>query len=95
MYVCVCVQLPKRGKGQKGRTGERGMAWRRGDTLTVVLTLMYDVDPEAGQVQGIRAYWDGVGGPFADVRHAYDVYLQQCGVGEWEEGAEQEGVNLV
>jgi hypothetical protein len=76
------VQLPKRGKG--AAKPERGNAWRRGDALTALVTLFYEIDPGEGRVGAVTSHWDGVGGPFADPRDAYDVYLAVTGLLEWE-----------
>ena len=46
--------------------------------LRVGATWVYDVDPESGQVSHMELHWGWVAGPFADITHAYDIYLTEC-----------------
>lgn len=52
--------------------------------LRVGATWVYDVDPRSGQVASIELHWGWVAGPMADVTHAYDIYLTECGLTERE-----------
>ncbi len=48
--------------------------------LQIGATWSYEVDPQTGHVSSVYMQWNWVGGLIADVTHAYDIYLTECGM---------------
>jgi hypothetical protein len=48
--------------------------------LQIGATWSYEVDPETGKVSSVCMQWSQVGGPIADITHAFDIYLTECGL---------------
>jgi hypothetical protein len=48
--------------------------------LQIGATWSYEVDPSSGKVSSIFMQWNWIGGPIAEITHAYDVYIAECGL---------------
>lgn len=79
MFESVAAQLPKPKPPPNRVSGEEDIMH-----LRVMASWMYSVDPDSGKVFDVQLKWGGLTGPFPDVRDAYDIFLSECALLDWE-----------
>ena len=69
------------------KLGER---WRNGMCFTIAQTIVYAVDMEQGQVDGIHCTWDHIHSGFSSEAEAFEMFIQQAGIEAAEQAADCE-----
>ncbi|KAL4540593.1 hypothetical protein Ndes2526A_g03564 [Nannochloris sp. 'desiccata'] len=69
----IAAQLPTKAQGAF-------VSAEQFNELQIGVTWSYEIDPRSGKVSSIFMQWNWVGGPIADITHAYDIYLAECGL---------------
>jgi len=80
-FNSAAAQLPERAATFPRHPAQE---WQQGDTMTVAVSWFYEVDTASGQVTSLKMEWGWVGGPFSQPMDAYDVYVKECDLVEWQ-----------
>lgn len=78
-FQSIMRQLPKKPK-HNDPLGDRGMTWRTGSHMTVASSWVFDFSTPRGRSHKMQVQWSWLGGPFPNIRDAYDVWIQEINI---------------